>query len=199
MSKIFTTHELETLHNTKFFEVKAAATKKIEQLFAEVRDELKSEIEKNKFVFPAEVDTVTGKIFRGENYLGLPYLVLDYPKHFSKESVLAFRTMFWWGNFFSLTLHLQGKALEDWRMKRQGPIPTFPFREEDQTYICVSNTPWKYHYEKDNYVPIASLSETDLQKILFEKEFIKLSRKISLKEHEQLKDFSRESFLYLWP
>ena len=109
---IFTSAELQTIHNTKFFSVKATATKKIEHLFADVRDAIKNEIENRNIIFPGEVDSINGKIFRGENYLGLPYLVLDYPKHFSKDSIHAFRTMFWWGNFFSFTMHLQGKALE---------------------------------------------------------------------------------------
>ena len=35
------------------------------------------------------------KIAKGENYLGLPYVILDYPRIFGKEDVFAFRTMFW--------------------------------------------------------------------------------------------------------
>ncbi|RYG35601.1 MAG: hypothetical protein EOO01_31385, partial [Chitinophagaceae bacterium] len=43
------------------------------------------------------------KIARGENYEGLPYVMLDYPRLFGKENIFAFRTMFWWGNFISVT------------------------------------------------------------------------------------------------
>ena len=124
MPILFTSTELKTLHNSKFFEIKASATKKTDAMLAGVRDTLKKEIEKNNFRFPKEVDVRMGKIFRGENYNGLPYLVLDYPKHFSKDSVFAFRALFWWGNFFSFTLHLQGKALEKQRKKLISRIPT---------------------------------------------------------------------------
>lgn len=48
------------------------------------------------------------KLSRGENYLGLPYMILDYPAVFDKENVFAIRTMFWWGHYFSITLHLKG-------------------------------------------------------------------------------------------
>src|ERR1700743_243634 len=51
------------------------------------------------------------KISRGEQYKGLPWGMLDYPRVFGKEDVLAVRTMFWWGHCFSLTLHLKGKYL----------------------------------------------------------------------------------------
>ena len=49
------------------------------------------------------------KISKGENYKGLPWLVLDYPRYFNKEDIFAIRTLFWWGNFFSITLHISGK------------------------------------------------------------------------------------------
>ena len=56
-----------------------------------------------------EVLASSPKISKGENYKGLPWLVLDYPRSFNKEEVFAIRTLFWWGNFFSVTLHLSGK------------------------------------------------------------------------------------------
>lgn len=48
------------------------------------------------------------KVSRGENYRGLPWVMLDYPRVFGREDVLAIRTMFWWGHSFSVTLHLKG-------------------------------------------------------------------------------------------
>src|ERR1700744_546088 len=49
------------------------------------------------------------KISKGENYKGLPWVMLDYPRVFGREEVFAIRTMFWWGHGFSVTLHLKGK------------------------------------------------------------------------------------------
>lgn len=51
------------------------------------------------------------KISRGEQYKGLPWVMLDYPRIFGKEDILAVRTMFWWGHCFSMTLHLKGEYL----------------------------------------------------------------------------------------
>ena len=47
MQKTLSSIEISTIHNTKFFEVKTTATKKIEHLFAGVRDEIKETIEKD--------------------------------------------------------------------------------------------------------------------------------------------------------
>jgi hypothetical protein len=51
------------------------------------------------------------KISRGEQYKGFPWVILDYPRIFGKEDVLAVRTLFWWGHCFSVTLHLKGSYL----------------------------------------------------------------------------------------
>src|SRR6187402_1143085 len=59
--------------------------------------------------FPEEIFRTDPKISRGENYKGLPYVILDYPRLFGREDVFAVRTMFWWGHSFHVTLHLKGK------------------------------------------------------------------------------------------
>ena len=94
------------------------------------------------------------KIFKGENYRQLPYIVLDYPRHFSTDRVFAFRSMFWWGKEFSFTLHLQGKAWEYYRNRvaeRMGMLTGNDF------YCCVNNSPWQYYFENDNYVVLDEL------------------------------------------
>lgn len=187
----FTTTELRAIHNQDFFHTKATATEKIDSLLSKVRDEIKYEIKKNKLIFPKEADVSTGKIFRGESYLGLPYLVLDYPKHFSKDSVCSCRTMFWWGNFFSFTLHLEGIALEE---KRSVLINNWRKLRKKNIYICIHPSPWHYYYSKGNYISIDRLSESEIKQMFISNKFIKLSRKIDLKEYKKLRSFSRESF-----
>ncbi len=52
------------------------------------------------------------KISKGENYKGLPWVMLDYPRLFGKEDILAVRIFFLWGHAFSITLHLKGTYRE---------------------------------------------------------------------------------------
>src|SRR5580692_10153272 len=54
------------------------------------------------------------RISKGEQYKGLPWVMLDYPRIFGKEDILAIRTMFWWGHYFSVTLHLKGSYLRSY-------------------------------------------------------------------------------------
>ena len=184
MSAAFTPEEFKIIQNSKFFFTKASVTKKIDVLLAKTRDEIKSFIEKEKLGFPKHVDSRTGKIFRGENYNGLPYLILDYPKYFGKDSVYAFRTFFWWGKFFSCTMHIS-------------PVPkNINYKQlfKKGIYFCVNDNPWQYHYEKDNYILIDKLSEKKIESILKKNNFIKLSRKMNLKDYNKLPEFAKETF-----
>ncbi len=192
----FTPAERKALHNKDFFYIKASATKKIDILLAGVRDEIKSEIKKKKLLFPEEADASAGKIFKGENYAGLPYMVLDFPKYFTKESVFSFRTMCWWGNFFSFTLHLQGKALEE---RRNLMITNGNAFRKKNIFICINSTPWNYQYNSTNYQLIDKFPEEKIKHLFSSKEFVKLSRKTGLNEYRNLPRFCRESFQLFLP
>ena len=122
---------------------------------------------------PAFSKFKTSKISRGENYRGLPYLVLDYPAVFSAEDTFAFRTMFWWGNFFSCTLHLQGKPLD---LYRDLVIDNIGHLVNYDIFLCINQSPWEYHYEVDNY-KLLSVDDLDFIK---ESQFLKLNKKFDL-------------------
>lgn len=149
------------------------------------REELVHCAKESKYSFPEGIDLITGKISRGEKYLNLPYMVLDYPALFKTENIFAYRTMFWWGNFFSATLHLEGLSLERVRNKISTNLNKLTGK---RIYICTGETPWHYHYGKDNY----ELLTQDHYDFINKCGFLKLSRKIDLKDWKHLLEFSRD-------
>src|SRR4051812_8041543 len=107
MSKVqLSPEELRLVQNTEWILTKREIIKKIYDLFGEVHNVMRKEISENPDLFPQNIIGRSGKISKGENYRGLPYLILDYPASFERDNAFALRTMFWWGNFFSVTLHL---------------------------------------------------------------------------------------------
>lgn len=185
----FSSEELEILNDLNFFLLKHSATQKMVELFGRLEVLLKGIVHQNELAVEG-VNVSSGKIFRGENYNLFPYVLLDYPRLFSRESIFAFRTMFWWGSGFSFTLHLQGKALEQFRK-------TLLINQErmlnQDIYFCVNNTPWKYHYEKENYTLIDELPSSQMENYFSEKEFIKLSKRIPLEEYASLEVKGKET------
>lgn len=181
----FSGQELNYLHDTHFLLTKRTITQQLEKLLAETQQELSVKLQEQQYLLLPGIQK-TGKISRGENYKGLPYLILDYPRLLSKEDVFAFRTMFWWGHFFSCTLHLQGKSMD---LYRSALIDTLYRKKHPDLYICVHTSPWEYHYEPDNYQLVDNLSADKLNKLL-QNNFCKISRKASLDHYPRLREFT---------
>jgi hypothetical protein len=100
------------------------------------------------------------KISKGENYGGLPYLVLDYPRQFDSFNIFAIRTMFWWGNEFSSTLHLAGS----YKTALSPAIEaSYGLLSKHDYFIGVSEDPWQHHFGEDNYRPVAFFDEDDFR------------------------------------
>ena len=139
-------------------------------------------------VFPEAVLRSGAKLTRGENYLGLPWVVLDHPRLFTKEEVMAIRTLFWWGRSFSVTLQLSGQykdrfagaLLSHYTTVRQQAEQPAPVPGDPGYYICVGDSPWDHHFGPENYRPAETCSRDEWEKLILDKPFIKLSRKIPL-------------------
>lgn len=114
------------------------------------------------------------KITKGENYNSFPYVILDYPAVFQKENIFAIRTMFWWGNFISITLHLSGKYKINFEENILKNI-----NNENGFFIAIAKNEWQHHFEEDNYKKTSTINDSDIKKIQ-ENNFIKVALKYEL-------------------
>ena len=133
---------------------------------------------------PEEVLKISPKISRGENYKGLPWLVLDNPRHFQHNNIFAIRTMFWWGNFFSITLHLSGKYKSD-LLRRNSAISLF---KNNDFYIYAGQKEWEHDFDPEAYKKISAVTADELDKIVAENNFLKLAIKFPIDSLETIED-----------
>lgn len=182
--------ELSMIKDTEFLVTKIEIITKIEKLLKITKEKLIDVVKNENYNFVPEKIFNDGRIFKGEYYKKLPYVILDFPRTFGKENIFAYRTMFWWGNFFSSTLHLQGEFLEKYRERL---LSSFDALLDQDIYFCVGETPWEYHYGKDNYVKLS----TDHRELFKVSPFIKLSKRIPLTEMESVPQIASNFFLYL--
>ena len=114
-------------------------------------------------IFGDEILKSSLKISKGENYKGLPWLVLDYPRYFNKEDVFAIRTLFWWGNFFSITLHLSGNYKTKYEKRI---IDSFESLKREYFSVCINEDQWEHHFETTNYLPVHDLNSSEFGEII---------------------------------
>ena len=108
----FDRQEFRTLADTDFFRFKEQITQKVSDAFGRIIHRVRDLPEVAGVPWPEGTDTTLGKISKGEQHEGLPWLVADMPRYFSKHDTLLYRVMLHWGQPFSMQWVLSGKPLE---------------------------------------------------------------------------------------
>ncbi|MEO6330242.1 MAG: hypothetical protein ABIO55_15015 [Ginsengibacter sp.] len=169
--------EQRLISNTEWILTKHTIIKKVYEMFGQINDMMKNELSSFDHFFE-NIQCLNGKITKGENYGLLPYIILDYPYHFEKNNVFAIRTMFWWGNFFSITLHLSGEHKIRFINNTSAH---FLLLKNNNFFVCVNNEEWQHHFDENNYKPADKITEMEYKRII-EQPFLKIAKQISLKD-----------------
>lgn len=113
VSKIqLSANELELVLNKEWILTKQRIIDKVYQLLGTIASEIQTNAASFNDCTGPDIWQNPPKISRGEQYEQLPYVVLDYPRVFTRQHVFAVRNFFWWGHYFSTTLHLKGHYTE---------------------------------------------------------------------------------------
>lgn len=149
-----TPDEAALVENASWLLTKHRIIGKVYGVFGALSETYTGLLEEYAEFLPVEVTTVSPKIYKGEQYRQLPYVMLDQPRFFKHDDTFAIRSFFWWGNSFSIHLLLGGKykTMYDDRIQhriKNGSLDTW--------YIGVSEDPWQHHFEQDNYLPVHEL------------------------------------------
>jgi hypothetical protein len=166
--------------NTRFILTKNAVLQKMEVLLGALSETIREQVKKLAWdQTPAFVNSP--KIARGEQYQELPWLMLDYPRLFTKTDICAIRCFFWWGNYWSVTLQLAGAYLDKYR----ADVEAFVHRNAGQEnwYLSVGLDPWVHDLDGEAYVKAGSI---DASYWTEERSFLKLAKKIPLEQWDNI-------------
>ncbi|MGN6616880.1 MAG: hypothetical protein ACTHJ5_06845 [Ilyomonas sp.] len=180
-------NELALVTNASFILTKNRIIEKVYLLFGELSEAYKELVAEINNTFTLEVSSISPKIYKGEQYEGLPYVMLDHPRYFTKEAVCAVRSLFWWGNFFSINLHISGKYQADF-------LTAIPKKKSgmDNWLFDTGEDEWSHRLDKKELFSavLKKYSMEDLSK----RKYIKLSKKIPLEKWDNAFDFFIENY-----
>jgi len=169
--------EIELMQNAEIILTKNRVLEKMKSLLESVQQKQISYVQ--DYNVSNEIFKVSPKISRGENYLGLPYLVLDYPRQSSGKNFFFIRTMFWWGNFFSCTLHLANNSKEIFKERIKQSQ-----RLLGDYYISVNDDAWVHHLKESDYKKINHLTKEQYEQSCESFDHIKIAGRHSLDKWE---------------
>ena len=182
--------EMELVSSPDIILTKNAILQKIKSFFEELQMKQQDILKKYSPQLPEEVLKISPKISRGENYKGLPWLVLDNPRYFQHNNIFAIRTMFWWGNFFSITLHLSGNNKTEFLKKISGH---FSLLGDTDFYIYTGQKEWEHDIDPTTYKRISSFNK-ELEQVITENSFLKLAVKFPIDSLEAIEEKLLKNF-----
>lgn len=186
--------ELNLITDKKIILTKNAILQKVLKLLGAIAEKQQRFISASHQLLPDELMQTSPKIAKGENYRGLPWQLLDYPRYFKKENSFAIRTMFWWGNFLSITLHISGFYKELFISKIRNHRLKLG---EEGFYLYNKEDPWEHHFEDENYLPVENMNAGLFELISGQNNFTKLSFKLPVSAWDEAEDVILKKFNFL--
>src|SRR5436190_5182323 len=177
--------EMELVSSPDIILTKNAILQKIKSFYEELQIKQQDILKKYSSQLPEEVLKISPKISRGENYKGLPWLVLDNPRYFHHNNIFAIRTMFWWGNFFSITLHISGNNKNNLLKNLTDNVSLL---EKNDFYIYNGTKEWEHDIDPDSYKKLSAIDGDKLQKIFSANSFLKLAVKFTVESLEVVEE-----------
>lgn len=175
----FNSAEIELLLNQGMIEEKLLVLKKITELLQQLGFEAEKQL-------PVFLNSKRAKVSKGENLKGFPFRVLDYPRIFTEKDVFAFRTLFWWGNCITFTLHLKGSFLTDNYRK----LEKLTGQYAKTLYLSKSGDEWSNNVSENNF---STLGSDSFNKISFhEIPFLKIVQQNPISQINNLSESYHE-------
>jgi len=179
---VLSEEELSLATDPQVILTKNAVIDKVYQLFGKLSREMQMQLHSIEKELNEVLET-PAKISRGESYLDLPYVILDYPRYFRPHDIFAIRTMFWWGNFFSMTLHLKGNYREHYH---QRIIEKFDKIRQLGFFAAIGPDEWEHHFGDDNYLPVEIIEADEWMTLFDARDFTKIALKFPVSDFNNM-------------
>lgn len=105
--------QLSFLSDKNNFLLKNEVDTTVNKLLYSFQNSIFDLLDKEQYALPAKLSKLPGKVTKGNNLKGFPFQVSDYPSTFNKEDIFSFRSIVWYGHFFSFSLILSGVPKEN--------------------------------------------------------------------------------------
>lgn len=168
------------------------AESKVQALLESCADEIKSALTP---LLPEESPLLrsAAKTTRGNNFLGYPWTIIDFPRKFDNDGFMALRILCLRGHCFSITLHLSGETLKQYLIRiteRKNEIP-------DNYFVSINADEWMHIIDEKNY-QTAQKIKTVFDQEISRTEYLKIARKVAFEDAEKLPQITAETAVILF-
>ena len=172
----FSSEDLRLLADQDFFRKKSLISKKIKYTLETLYAQLVPEAAKEVLLAPQEFDLQSSQFVKGEHLEDCPYQYLDFPRHYTRETKLAFRSLFWWGHHAAFALIVEGPLVKQYRKNLFNR-----FSEVADRDLCLSLSPslWEWKAGAGLTMEITHERRSELAAVLDHRTAFKIARYIA--------------------
>ena len=171
--------EWTLFQDKSFMPVKARVLEKIEFILGRLGSKLETECRKSMDILSEAYFDKPPKLSRGENYSNYAYRVMDFPRFAKGESLFLYRCVVLWGHPIGFHLILQGEPKREFEEAFKDNYHQLPAG----FFISNQESPWKWESEDDDLISLRNISANQVNAILTQRPFLKLSCFLPLKSY----------------
>ena len=146
-------------------------TQKVKALLHQLHADLKNELQTDTLLLPDGFNAKSHQFVKGEHLLNFPYLYLDFPKFYTKETMFSFRTLFWWGHYFITAWILSGEHLDQYK---NNLLEHYAALAGTGLYLLISDTPWEWRKQVPHVLEIRHDNREEVAAALKTRSFLKI-------------------------
>ena len=136
-----TADEWQIFSDQDFFRKKAAISAKLKLTLEHLHVALQHELSAQHLLAPDGFDAEAFQFVKGEHLENCPYQYLDFPRYYTRQDKLAFRSLCWWGHHFVFALIVEGPLVRQYRLNL---FKHFSEVADGQLSFCLSPSLWEW-------------------------------------------------------
>ncbi|MFZ5875770.1 MAG: hypothetical protein ACOYXU_05105 [Nitrospirota bacterium] len=175
--EIFSHEEIDFLKQAGFFAWKERLTSRLQGELTALHEALVPHVVPGALIAPDEMDWTRWQLVRGERFHDRPYVYLDCPQYFSRETKFTYRSMFWWGEGVFFALILEGALLDRYVENIERRYEAIADRDVS---LSLADTPWEWSRSGRSVLPIHADTRDAVMAAARKRSFLKLQRVVAL-------------------
>jgi len=136
-----TADEWHVFGDDDFFRKKAVISVKLKRTLEKLHRALQPELSAQPLLAPDGFDPEAVQFVKGEHLEDCPYQYLDFPRYYTQQDKLAFRSLCWWGHHLVFALIVEGPLVKHYRLNL---FNRFAEVADRQLSVCLSSSLWEW-------------------------------------------------------
>ena len=177
MKNSLTSDEWRVFANHDFFLAKAAISVKLKRTLEQLHQALQPELTAHPLLAPDDLKPESFQFVKGEHLEACPYQYLDFPRYYTRQDKLAFRSLCWWGHHLTFALIVEGALVKQYRTNL---FNHFSDVADHQLSICLSSSLWEWKSGPGFTLDITRNRRSEIAAVLDHRTSFKIARFLSL-------------------